>query len=84
MIPGSGRSLGEGNDYPLQYSYLENPMDRGAWWAIVHGLTKSGTELRLTLYHTTALMASQLISPLLLSVLPRESRLIFFFKLKYS
>ena len=79
MIPGSGRSLGEGNDYPLQYSYLENPMDRGAWWAIVHGLTKSGTELKLTLYHTVALTASQLISPLLLSVLPRESRLIFFF-----
>ena len=32
-IPGSGRSSGEGNGYPLQYSYLENPMDRGAWWA---------------------------------------------------
>ena len=35
-IPGSGRSLGEGNGNPLQYSCLENPMDRGAWWAIVH------------------------------------------------
>ena len=40
-IPGSGRSPGEGNGYPLQYSCLENPMDRGAWWAIVHGVTKS-------------------------------------------
>jgi len=35
-IPGSGRSPGEGNDNPLQYSCLENPMDRGAWWATVH------------------------------------------------
>ena len=39
-IPGSGRSPGEGNGYPLQDSCLENPMDRGAWWAIVHGVTK--------------------------------------------
>ena len=36
-IPGSGRSPGEGNGNPLQYSYLENTMDRGAWWATVHG-----------------------------------------------
>ena len=42
-IPGSGRSPGEGNGYPLQYSCLENSMDRGAWWAIVHGATKSQT-----------------------------------------
>ena len=41
LIPGSGRSPGEGNDNPLQYSFLENPMDGGAWWAIVHGVTKS-------------------------------------------
>src|SRR5574341_1343706 len=40
-IPGSGRSPGEGNGYPLQYSYLENCMDRGAWQATVHGVTKS-------------------------------------------
>ena len=38
-------SLGEGNDNPLQYSCLENPMDGGAWWAIVHGVEKSGTQL---------------------------------------
>ena len=37
-IPGSGRSPGEGNDYPLQYSCLENSMDRGAWQATVHGV----------------------------------------------
>ena len=36
-IPGKGRSPGEGNGNPLQYSCLENPKDRGAWWAIVHG-----------------------------------------------
>ena len=40
-IPGLGRSPGEGNSNPLQYSYLENPMDRGAWRATVHGLTES-------------------------------------------
>ena len=42
-VPGSGRSPGEGNDNPLQYSCLENPMDRGAWWATVHGVAKSWT-----------------------------------------
>ena len=40
-IPGSGRSPGEGNGNPLQYSSLENAMDRGAWRATVHGITKS-------------------------------------------
>ena len=39
-VPGSGRSSGEGNGNPLQYFYLENPMDRGAWWATVHGVHK--------------------------------------------
>ena len=42
-IPGLGRSLGEGNDNPFQYSCLENPMDKGAWWATVHGVAKSQT-----------------------------------------
>ena len=41
-IPGSGRSLGEGNGKPLQYSCLENPIDGVAWWATVHGVAKSG------------------------------------------
>ena len=45
LIPGSGRSLGEGNDNPLQYSCLENPMDSGALWATVHGVPKSWTWL---------------------------------------
>ena len=44
-IPGWGRSPGEGNGNPLQYSRLENPMDGGAWWATVHGVTKSQTRL---------------------------------------
>ena len=39
-MPGSGRSPGEGNGNPLQYSCLENPMDRGAWWATVHGVAR--------------------------------------------
>ena len=39
-IPGSGRSPGEGNGNPLQYSCLENPMDRGDWWAAVQGVPK--------------------------------------------
>ena len=43
LIPGSGKFPGEGNDNPLQYSCLENPMDRGAWWATVHGIAKSQT-----------------------------------------
>ena len=43
LIPGLGRSPGEGNDNPLWYSCLENPMDRGAWWATDHGVTKSWT-----------------------------------------
>ena len=42
---GQGRSPGEGNGNPLQYSCLENPMDRGAWWATIHGVTKSRTRL---------------------------------------
>ena len=43
LIPGSGRSRREGNDNPFQYSCLENPMDRGAWCATVHRVSKSQT-----------------------------------------
>ena len=45
LIPGLGRSPGEGKGNPLQYSCLGNPMDRGAWWATVHGVVKSWTQL---------------------------------------
>ena len=44
-IPGLGRSPGEGNGNPLQYSYLENPTDRGAWQATVHGIARVGHDL---------------------------------------
>ena len=40
LLPGSGRAPEEGNGNTLQYSFLGNPMDRGAWWATVHGMTK--------------------------------------------
>ena len=46
LDPWFGRvNPGGGNGNPLQYSFLENPMDRGAWWATVHGVTKSQTQL---------------------------------------
>ena len=51
-IPGSGRSPGEGNNKPLQYSCLENPIDRGAWWAIVHGVTRVKDDLTTNHYHS--------------------------------
>ena len=44
-IPGLGKSPGKGNGNPLQYSCLENPMDRGAWWVTVQGFTNSQTRL---------------------------------------
>ena len=45
LIPGSGRSPGEGNGNPLQYACLENPMDRGVWQDTVHGVTRVGHDL---------------------------------------
>ena len=47
LIPGSERPPGEGNDNPLQYSCLENPLDRGGWWATVHEVAKSRTQLNM-------------------------------------
>ena len=46
LILGLGRSPGGGHGNPLQYSFLDNPMDRGAWWAIVHRVAKSQTQLK--------------------------------------
>ena len=45
LIPGLGRSPGGGHGKPLQFSCLENPVDRGAWWATVHGVAKSRTQM---------------------------------------
>ena len=46
LLPGSGRSPGGGHGNPLQYSCLENPKDRGAWWATVHSVAKCQTRLK--------------------------------------
>ena len=59
-IPGLGRSPREGNGYPFQYSCLVNPMDRGAWWATVHGVTQS--QARLSDWTTTIAMFNYCLS----------------------
>ena len=52
-IPGLGRSPGEENGYPLQYSCLGDLMDRGAWWAVVHGFTHKESDMTEQLTHTS-------------------------------
>ena len=59
-IPGSGRSPGEGNGYPLRYSCLENSMDRGAWQATVHGITELSMTEWLTLSFFTIILQKKL------------------------
>ena len=56
LVPGSGRSPGGGHGNPLQYSFLENPMDRGAWRATAKGVTKRQTELKRLSMHATSQM----------------------------
>ena len=56
LIPWSERSPGVGNGNPLQYSCLENLMDRGAWWATVHGVLKSQTQLSMSMNVESLLM----------------------------
>ena len=51
LIPGSGRSPGRGHGNPVQYSCLENPMDRGDWWTTVHSVAKSLTQLKQLSMH---------------------------------
>ena len=58
-LPGSGRSPGGGNGNPLQYSRLENPMDRGAWQAIVHWVRKSQTRLNMHVFFTSRIITFQ-------------------------
>jgi len=59
-IPGSGRSPGEGNGYPLQCSCLENSLDRRAWWATVHGVENSQTRLTLHFNNLLKLLSNPL------------------------
>ena len=61
-IPGSGRSPGEGNGNPHQYSCLENPMDRGAWWATVPRVTQSQTRLKWFSTHAHAVVRKRIRS----------------------
>ena len=70
-IPGLGRSPGGGLGNPLQYSCLENPMDRGAWWAMVHRATKSWTQLKRLSMHACTMLLTLFIRmiDLMLSVL---------------
>ena len=70
LIPGSGRSPGEGNGNSLQYSCLENPMDQRAWWATVHGVTKSRTRLTDFMLHTW--QVHQSLVPECLTVVAQE------------
>ena len=66
-IPGWGRSPGEGNGNPLQYSCLETPMDRRAWWATVQRVTKSRTQLKQLSMHTQVFLAVSGLSPVAVS-----------------
>ena len=61
-VPGLGRSPGEGNGNTLQYSRLESPMDRGAWWATVHGVTKE-SEMKKTRKQDSPLEPPEKIQP---------------------
>ena len=73
-IPRSGRSLEKEISNPLQYSCLENPMDRGAWWATVHGVIKSQTQLKLLRMHAriswTQMLSKLSTSPEMMSSEP--------------
>ena len=72
-IPESGRSPGEGNGNPLQYSCLENPMDRGAWRATVHGAAKSQTQLSDFTHSLTHLLLLHHFSHVRLCVTPETA-----------
>ena len=71
LIPGWGRFPEGGSSNPLQYSCLENPMDRGAWWATVHGVPKSWTQLKRLGKHTLSSWTP---------ITPHEKNWVLFFK----
>ena len=60
-VPGLGRSPGGRHSNPLQYSCLENPMDRGVWWATVHGVTKSQTRLNRLSMHLVCILSQMYV-----------------------
>ena len=62
LISGLERSPGGGHGRPLQYSYLENPMDRGAWWATVHGVTESWRVLKQFSIHACTLKEETVVT----------------------
>ena len=68
-IPGSGRSPGVGNGNPLQYSCLENSMDRGVWQATVYGVAKNGTQLSMHVGTRARTHRHTLTSPILVSLI---------------
>ena len=70
-MPGSGRSPGEGNGNPLQYTCLENPVDREAWWATVHGVAESRTQLSDITFTFTCVCYRRVIFFCLQMVLPK-------------
>ena len=78
LIPGSGRSPGEGNGNPLQYSCLENPIDRGAWWATVHGVTKSWIGLNDFTFTFSVYMSVAISQFILLPLPPGNHKFVFY------
>ena len=77
LIPGLGRSPGEGNGHPVQYSCLGNPKERRAWWSMVHRVTKSRTQLEWLSRHThtePSVLAIIHYSEVLLSLFVNEER----------
>ena len=82
LIPGSGSTPGGRHGNPFQYSCLENPMDRGAWWATVHGVAKSQTRLKQLSTHAHTLQKVCIFIKIQIR-LKSFSKVIYMTKLKY-